>query len=132
MDDGSFRDIRNTALITWFIMVGRRHGQHEAAPPLPSVRLSSLSSSPSGRLEPHAGLPEHAGLPRVDGLGRGPQPPAERGAGLGVGVHVGAQRELQSPGGGRPALPGPRTGSQEEVGGEWTAALGRRQRPVRR
>lgn len=26
INDGSFRDIRNTALITWFIMVGHRHG----------------------------------------------------------------------------------------------------------
>lgn len=25
IDDGSFRDIRNTALITWFIMVGGAH-----------------------------------------------------------------------------------------------------------
>lgn len=97
-------------------MVG--HGHSTRWPSLPQA--DQLCSSPSGHLEPHAGLPQHAGLPRVDGLGRGPQPPAEQGAGLGVRFYVGAQHEPQSPGGGHPALPGPRAGSKEELHGERT------------
>lgn len=128
INDSSFRDVRNTALITWFIMVGCPHSMRAA-----SLHLSDQPfPTPSGHPEPHAGLPEHTGLSRVDGLWRGPQSPAEQGTGLGVCLHIGAQHEPQSSGGGHPALPEPRSGSQEDLLGERAPPFWHRQHPLRR
>lgn len=136
INDNGFRDIRNAALITWFIMVGEQISANR----MESVRFIIIQHltifctfTLIGDPEPHASFPKHTGLSRLDGLRRGLQPAEKEGAGLGLRFYLSAQRRRpQSHGGKHSALPESHPGHQKEHDGQRAAPLRRHQRPLRR